>query len=114
MKYLIRFIGSLLLLLVVIAGATYAYLAPESKPAPEASSNSLVSLDTGDIIGYQNSLGVSVWRGVPFAQPPVGDLRWRAPRPALPWEGQREMLEAGPHCANQANNTSLDNNLING
>ena len=31
--------------------------------------------------------GITVFRGVPFAQPPVGGLRWRAPRPALPWDG---------------------------
>ncbi|MEU8888636.1 carboxylesterase family protein [Streptomyces sp. NPDC048442] len=36
------------------------------------------------------------WLGVPFAQPPVGGLKWRAPRPALPWEGVREATEFGP------------------
>ncbi|MBM6700354.1 carboxylesterase family protein [Bifidobacterium pullorum subsp. saeculare] len=30
---------------------------------------------------------VTVFRGIPYAQPPVGELRWRAPRPVLPWEG---------------------------
>ena len=67
MKYLIRFISGIILVLVVVAGAAYAYLAPESKPAPVASDNTLINLDTGDIIGYQNSLGASVWRGIPFA-----------------------------------------------
>jgi len=114
MKYLIRFISGIILVLVVVAGAAYAYLAPESKPAPVASDNTLINLDTGDIIGYQNSLGASVWRGIPFAQPPVGDLRWRAPRPPAPWQHPRQMLEAGPDCAHQANNTSPEKNLING
>lgn len=114
MKYLIRLISGLVLVLAVVAGAAYVYLAPESKPAPVASDNTLVNLDAGDIIGYQNGLGVSVWRGIPFAQPPVGDLRWRAPRPPAPWQHPRQMLEPGPHCANQANNTSLEKNLING
>ena len=77
MKYLIRFFSGLVLVLVIVAGAAYAYLAPEAKPAPVASDNTLINLDTGDIVGYQNNLGVSIWRGVPFAQPPVGDLRWR-------------------------------------
>lgn len=36
------------------------------------------------------------WLGVPFAQPPVGALKWRAPRPPLPWEGVREATEFGP------------------
>jgi para-nitrobenzyl esterase len=114
MKYLLRFISGLFLVLVIVAGAAYAYLVPEDKPAPVASDNTLINLDTGDIIGYQNNLGVSIWRGVPFAQPPVGDLRWRAPRPPVSWQQPRQMLEAGPDCANQANNTSAGKNLING
>ncbi|MFJ6698903.1 carboxylesterase/lipase family protein [Streptomyces sp. NPDC091272] len=36
------------------------------------------------------------WLGVPFAQPPVGDLKWRAPRPVPAWEGVREAVEFGP------------------
>ena len=114
MKYLVRFISGLFLVLVIVAGAAYAYLAPEDKPAPVASDNTLIKLDTGDIIGFQNSLGVSIWRGLPFAQPPVGDLRWRAPRPPASWQQPRQMLDAGPDCANQANNTSEEKNLING
>ena len=33
---------------------------------------------------------VTVFRGVPYAEPPVGELRWRAPRPARDWEGVRK------------------------
>ena len=39
---------------------------------------------------------VHVFRGVPFAQPPVGDLRWRRPQPVEPWQGVRDALEFGP------------------
>ena len=39
---------------------------------------------------------VSVFRGVPYAKPPVGDLRWRAPQPCEPWEGVRQCYEYGP------------------
>ncbi|MCU0456822.1 MAG: carboxylesterase family protein, partial [Bacteroidales bacterium] len=31
--------------------------------------------------------GLTVYRGIPFAMPPVGDLRWRAPQPAAGWDG---------------------------
>ena len=34
--------------------------------------------------------GVSMFKGVPFAAPPVGELRWKAPQPAKPWEGVRK------------------------
>ncbi|MCY3921166.1 MAG: carboxylesterase family protein [Chloroflexi bacterium] len=40
--------------------------------------------------------GIHVFRGVPFAQPPVGDLRWRRPQPVEPWDGVREAIEFGP------------------
>ena len=39
-----------------------------------------------------------VYRGVPFAAPPVGELRWRPPEPALAWEGVRDATEAAPAC----------------
>ena len=40
--------------------------------------------------------GIHVFRGVPYAQPPVGELRWRRPQPVEPWDGVREALEFGP------------------
>jgi para-nitrobenzyl esterase len=39
---------------------------------------------------------VAVFRGIPFAQAPVGDLRFAAPRPARPWDGVREAAAFGP------------------
>ncbi len=40
--------------------------------------------------------GLTVYRGIPFAAPPVGDLRWRAPQPAAKWEGVRQATQFGP------------------
>ncbi len=31
--------------------------------------------------------GLTVYKGIPFAAPPIGDLRWRAPQPAAKWKG---------------------------
>ncbi|WP_375400445.1 carboxylesterase/lipase family protein [uncultured Amnibacterium sp.] len=39
--------------------------------------------------------GMLAWRGIPYAAPPVGDLRLRAPRPATPWDGIRDATTAG-------------------
>jgi len=42
--------------------------------------------------------GLSVYRGVPFAAPPIGDLRWRAPQPAAHWDGARKADKFAPQC----------------
>ena len=47
--------------------------------------------------GVQPS-GVRIFRGVPFAQPPVGDLRWKPPQPPLKWKGVRPAVQFGPSC----------------
>ena len=39
---------------------------------------------------------VAVFRGIPFAEPPVGGLRWRPPRPAARWNGERRAYDFGP------------------
>jgi para-nitrobenzyl esterase len=44
---------------------------------------------SGTVIGEPGK-EVSIFRGIPYAAPPVGDLRWKPPRPAAPWEGIRE------------------------
>lgn len=56
-----------------------------------------VSVDGGTIQGLTRG-GVDLWLGVPYAAPPVGDLRWRAPRPVVPWEGARSADTFGPSC----------------
>ena len=39
---------------------------------------------------------VTAFKGIPFAAPPVGVNRWRAPQPPIPWEGVRDCFEFGP------------------
>ena len=42
--------------------------------------------------------GVRAFKGIPFAQPPVGDMRWREPRPIKNWTGNRNADQFGPRC----------------
>jgi para-nitrobenzyl esterase len=41
---------------------------------------------------------IRVFKGIPYAAPPVGEFRWQAPRPAVPWEGVRDATAFGPAC----------------
>jgi para-nitrobenzyl esterase len=43
--------------------------------------------------------GIRIFKGIPFAQPPVGDLRWKEPQPANDWTGVRKAVQFGPRCA---------------
>src|ERR1700733_6978801 len=66
-----------------------------------------VRLDTGMISGATtDSPDVRVFKGIPYAAPPVGDLRWRAPKPAAHWEGTRKADEFGPVCMQGGGNQS--------
>lgn len=49
-------------------------------------------------MGFSAGEGVDGWTGIPYAAPPVGSLRWRAPRPAKAWEGTREATRFGEAC----------------
>jgi len=60
-----------------------------------------VTTSLGDLIGAQADLDTLVWRGVPFAQPPVGLLRWRAPQPPQAWAGERDVRMLAPLCPQQ-------------
>src|ERR1700741_2003212 len=64
-----------------------------------ASAADLVQTANGTVEGrgVQPS-GVRIFRGVPFAQPPTGDLRWQEPQPVKNWKGVRQAREFGPRC----------------
>jgi para-nitrobenzyl esterase len=44
---------------------------------------------------------VRIFRGIPFAAPPLGALRWREPQPVVPWSGVRQATAFGPRCMQQ-------------
>jgi para-nitrobenzyl esterase len=70
---------------------------PAEKPSREAGSQRRIA--QGEIVGFRSAHGAHVYRALPFALPPVGALRWRAPRPAPAWSGVREALLPSPLCA---------------
>lgn len=56
-----------------------------------------VKIDSGVIRGDEAD-GVQSWKGIPFAQPPLGNLRWRAPQPVVPWSGVRQTTKYSSDC----------------
>lgn len=50
---------------------------------------------------------VTVFKGIPFAAPPISELRWRPPQPLMPWKGIRDARSFGPNCAQGGWGTAL-------
>ena len=63
----------------------------ESALAPVVSHTAL-----GALAGAVEDNGILSFKGVPFARPPVGDLRWKPPQPPEPWDGVRDATAFGP------------------
>jgi para-nitrobenzyl esterase len=71
--------------------------------AVDAQKSDRVNTANGEIEGAGlQSTGVRIFRGIPFAQPPVGDLRWKEPQPVKNWQGVRSAAQFGPRCMQAA------------
>lgn len=55
-------------------------------------------LDAGEVQGAALASGAAMFKGIPFAAPPVGPLRWRGPQPVIPWTDVRTTTAYGPSC----------------
>ena len=77
----------------VLAASLGLAMQAAADPAPVT-----VKIDSGPIVGSTDG-GISVWRGVPFAAPPIGPLRWKPPQPVAKWSDPRPSTEAGANCA---------------
>ena len=87
--------------LAVLASCASACLSPPSPtPAPPAQHGMTITrIETGLLRPAPGGdPAISVFRGVPFAAPPVGERRWRPPEPAAPWDGVREATVFAPSC----------------
>src|SRR3990167_2552098 len=71
--------------------------------APAASGNEasadrpVVTVEQGKLAGSREG-AINVYRGIPYAAAPIGDLRWKPPQPAEPWQDVRDATAFGPSC----------------
>ena len=65
----------------------------EPSPAPLDQ----VTIETGSLEGVTEG-GVTAFKGIPYAAPPIGDLRWQPPQSAANWSGTRDSSAYGPDC----------------
>ena len=66
-------------------------------PTRAGSINGNIRVD-GGLISGTTADAVTSYKGIPFAAPPVGELRWKAPQPVVAWEGVRQCSDFGPEC----------------
>ena len=76
-----------------ILGITIVCFALQARPSAK-----IVRTDDGLVSGTADQNGVTAYLGIPFAAPPVGDLRWRPPQPAAKWSGVRQADHFGASC----------------
>ncbi|MFL6724901.1 MAG: carboxylesterase family protein [Sphingomicrobium sp.] len=69
----------------------------------DADGDPIVTIESGKLKGASETgaAPIRIFRGIPFAAPPVADLRWREPQPVAPWFGIRRATEFGSRCMQQ-------------
>lgn len=79
-----------LLVLATLVGSSSGGLCAQPDPL-------VVRIDSGALKGTSEA-GILSWKGIPFAAPPLGELRWRAPQPVAAWQGVRDAGNYGNDC----------------
>ena len=82
----------------LLAGGTAPAAAQGGSSAVMLSADTPVAVAGGRVQGTEAAAGVIAYKGIPFAAPPVGGLRWRPPAPVVAWEGVRDAGRAGSIC----------------
>ncbi|RPI29939.1 MAG: carboxylesterase family protein, partial [Actinomycetota bacterium] len=85
---------ALLALFLVSAGLT----ACSGGDEPATTQSPGVVRVAGGLVSGTEADGVRAYLGIPYAAPPVGDLRWRPPQAPAPWDGVRTCVRYGPSC----------------
>jgi len=93
-----RHAGAWCALALALAGPAPARSNDEIAMPASASSSAPVARTTAGLLEGLSDESLDVFKGIPYAAPPVGPLRWKPPVPMAPWEGTRKAIEFGPAC----------------
>ena len=91
------------IVLFLALAITLAACSKKAAPDPVADDATRRTIAQGEIVGFVTDDGAHSWRAIPFAAPPEGELRWRAPRPAPSWTGLREATTFADRCMQLSN-----------
>jgi len=80
-------------------GATFFFFAALIASTSVAADGPVASVTGGQIRGKSLKGGGAVFKGIPYAQPPLADLRWRRPAPVKPWTGVHDAMQFAGTCA---------------
>lgn len=103
MKLAARYGFLILLLAMVLLAACVGGKDESPTPPPTAGPTGpwpdpVVHVQQGLVKGFPDESDTLVWKAIPYAKPPAGDLRWKAPQDPDPWEGIREMEQFCAPC----------------
>jgi len=84
--------------LALLIGVTLAAVLSLALRPPTALETTLRHPPAGDLIGFAEDHDTYAWLGIPYALPPLGELRWRAPRALPHWKGVKQALTYGDAC----------------
>ncbi|MFC7959063.1 carboxylesterase/lipase family protein [Rhodococcoides kroppenstedtii] len=94
---------------LVLAAASAMVAACSSSGAASPSTTNTNTVETGSgLVSGERDGSVQVFRGIPYAEAPVGDLRWRSPQPVQPWSGVRSATDFGAGCTQIPNETGFE------
>ncbi len=83
---------------IFLSGGLFLFTIFAFAPHRVAAVNGIVKVETGQLAGTTLASGIRVFKGIPFAAPPVGELRWRPPQPPKQWSGVRKADKFSDSC----------------
>lgn len=81
----------------ILCTALSLLLLAAAKPHQVAPTGPTVQI-AGGILKGEAAGGISIFKAIPYAQPPIGALRWREPQPVAPWSGVRDATQPSHPC----------------